>query len=459
MIFSVYKAVNLKVRADADSGFDQKITWSETSDIVMALDKNGNVKTTGLKGKERVHRFKHKDELRQLVLDKPGVIYDIVVIELKVPEGIPLPKSELLAIHGVGSKEIRVSKRSVFLTAYNVSDQASITVVSSWPEGTFSLGPLARFQDWLTMQPGLLWLTASVIVASIGILISLSLIVRRIAEIILLKKGSNKKPTYLLPPAVVGVIVNQRLTNREIAATLLDLARRGYLTIVEKGDRFMFVARKSDYGSLYPFERTLLSEILNRQGFDVGADVYKESVSSIFVGVYDLVSRMGVFQHNPRQVHLRWKLTGILTSIVGTAGTVVALKILPDPPFAALFWIGLIAAGIIIFDLGGGYIHYTEGGKDILREWLAFSEYLKSSSSISATDIAESRFLEYLPYALVLNCSDEWVKRYKDAPFIAPSWYITVSNQVGVEPFYNSLKPTIDKISRGIYQQLVPGVD
>lgn len=449
-----------KINASDNTQTLDQYNFAEGSDVTMSVDINGQIKTNLGKRQYRIHRYKDKDELRILVLDKPGVNYYLITTSLEPGVNVPPVKSsDFLAIHGVGSKEIIQEKNRLLYTAYSVGEQATLTIVATWPKGTFKLSPLVAFQDWISLQPGSIWLLASGFLALLVADVCALIIIRRAKELRIKAKGVRPTPPSVLPPAFVGVLVNQRFGHNEIAATIFDLARRGYILIINRGSEYTFVPQKNDYSGLYPYEQMLLAEVLNR-GQNMFTDLEgQKRLEKIYLGVYDLITRANLFIQNPREIHLRWRLFGIITSIAGILGAFISIKIFPDPPMVAVFWIGIFVAGLIIFDLGSGYTRYTLEGSITVSEWLSFAIYLRQKKPLEDEDYVDDRFVEYLPYAIALGIGDEWCKKYDGVQILIPNWYTSPTINITLRSFYEAVTSIIGNIGRTAAARLTPGVD
>ena len=79
------------------------------------------------------------------------------------------------------------------------------------------------------------------------------------------------EPPDNTPPGVIGTLIDEKAEMRDILATMIDLARRGYIKIVEaespgfmgigKNREFTFQLVKDDPAGLRPYEQTLLAKI------------------------------------------------------------------------------------------------------------------------------------------------------------------------------------------------------
>jgi hypothetical protein len=87
--------------------------------------------------------------------------------------------------------------------------------------------------------------------------------------VVLPDKEVNSLP-MAIPPAIVGVLVHQKVRAREIAATLVDLAIRGDILIIDRERGFAFGKGKFDQ-RLLGYEKILLSKIFRNNLAPIGS--------------------------------------------------------------------------------------------------------------------------------------------------------------------------------------------
>jgi len=459
-----YVAASLKVSAD-ESSIQTPVLDADISDIVLYIDEDGSLFKKREPGEvkekltQRVYRLKDRDELRLLAIEEPGKVYDTIAIDLIWPADFPQPKLDMIAVHGVGGKEIRVSENKARYIAYYVGEKALITIIASWPRGTFKLPWHHYLKDWLAAQPVYLWVAVSVIVAFLGWLVVALLSLRRLEERRVLKPSIRPIPPSTLPPAIVGVLLKQRISSKEILATLLDLANRGYLFMVDKENQLIFTIRKRDTIGLYDFEKALLEEIFKNKDFSLRGNFSTSKINDLFIGVYDLVFRLGLFIANLREVHLKWRLGGVVTVLLGILGFLASIKFFPDPPYVVLFWIGLIISGVIIFDLGHGFTAYTREGLIALQEWTSFANFLGGADPTTVNNLRPEIYTRFLPYAIVFNKAVIWSKQFANLPFTAPSWFTSDKPIHSAMDFYQALNPLSLHVAEPLIKEVKPEVD
>jgi uncharacterized membrane protein YgcG len=157
-----------------------------------------------------------------------------------------------------------------------------------------------------------------------------------------------KEPPSDLRPALAGTLIDEKADMKEILATIVDLARRGYVEMTEKKTgQWLFtktelemVLRKAPDQALMPFEQDLLNNLFShgREGSKVSLSDLKDSfykhLSSLKDQIYEAALTLKFFERDPRAVVRKYLILGILLLVPG-----LVLVALDAPPVAfMLFW-------------------------------------------------------------------------------------------------------------------------
>src|SRR3989449_7759298 len=170
------------------------------------------------------------------------------------------------------------------------------------------------------------------------------------------------KPEYEPPgdliPAQAGALVDERAHPRDVIATVVDLAVRGYLeiepitTAFGEAD-FMFKRLKPVAGDpdLRPFELFVLAKIFGADwviNMRLLSEVRRD-YENVFPPIRDQLYRMmvqdGLFPASPGRVRTGWMTAGLLTALGG----------LLLPPFGPS-WLGLYEAVLRIGGVARGLV-------------------------------------------------------------------------------------------------------
>lgn len=257
---------------------------------------------------------------------------------------------------------------------------------------------------------------------------------------------------------MLGILLNGRLSSRELAATLLDLARRGHLVIRQVGrDDFRFT-RHSASDHLEKFESQLLEQIFGPSSdkatseevsFALAQELFSKRVSEAFLSAYQQVNDLGFFYTNPLRLHRRYQVTGIALFTFGLIGFFANIFLFEADRYLLLFWLGMMASALLVTYLSRDLPSRTVYGDRELGRWMAFRNYLTNSEPVSYQAQTQDRFLTYLPYAVVLDCEVEWTRRFYDLPFAQPHWYVADGVHT-IDEFANKLFPLFGYLSHAL---------
>ena len=224
-------------------------------------------------------------------------------------------------------------------------------------------------------------------------------------------------PPDRLRPAQLSVILDEQVGSRDVAATIVDLAVRGFLRIVEVGE-----GRKASYrldwvgagkGTPLAYEQRLLDELfegLPSVALDDLAQTFHAKQQEVIGLVYDDAVANGWFPRRPDQVRLRWRGLGVLLVLVTGAALAAAIA------FTHVAWLAVppVVASLLLLALAGRMPRRTPAGTGLLRRTVGFRHFIEDSEAPRAV-WAEQRsiFTDYLPYAIAFDCADRWARTFE----------------------------------------------
>ena len=259
------------------------------------------------------------------------------------------------------------------------------------------------------------------------------------------------RPSEDLRPGTAGALADQRADMDDVIATILDLAVRGYVRIVEvppevplgldpntlagkilggvagrDKDWELVRLKAGDETGLRDFERQTLSGIFdgagNRRLSDLKNEFYK-ALPGIKNALYrDLVWHK-LFPRSPSSTRTLWTVLGAIVLVVGGALGFVALglgywAVLP----------AMLVSGVLVIVFGRHMPAMTATGARVRREVEGLEEYIRRAekSEIEFRDAPERTpelFSQLLPYAVALDVSDLWVRQFDGLLTEPPQWY------------------------------------
>ncbi len=246
-------------------------------------------------------------------------------------------------------------------------------------------------------------------------------------------------PPSVLPPALVGTLLDEQADMRDVISTLVDLARRGYVVMEETrtqavswlgpSSHFSFKRTDKSLMDLKPFEKHLMEAVFPLGAMERTLDSMRNSfylkIPILQRDLYDAMVTESLFTTSPektRSFYVRIGLvllglallSGFLTSDLADS---VSQSILCLP-----FSLGFV--GFVMFFAGGAMPAKTRKGAEEAAKWRAFREYLQNLEKYGDVSAAAEHFDTYLAYAVAFDIDRSWVQRFsRIATVPIPSWY------------------------------------
>lgn len=279
------------------------------------------------------------------------------------------------------------------------------------------------------------------------------------------------EPPEKLRPAQVGLLVDEYADTKDLTATIVDLAVRGYLTITELPPSGLLGLGTRDWSlrrtegrakpeALHPYERTifdglfgqgamdatqkavvaLIQRFSDRAGVPDAARATFESRATDEVKLSALKKRFYTtlakaqrelyaesvarrwFPADPQRVRQIYLVLGV--GAIVFAGFLVFE--FGSSFGAGLVGLGAIVPGIALLGVASRMPRKTRSGAELLRRALGFRHYMEiAEKERQRFAERENIFSEYLPYAIVFGCVEKWARAFKDIDTRAEtsSWY------------------------------------
>lgn len=211
-----------------------------------------------------------------------------------------------------------------------------------------------------------------------------------------------------LTPSESGVLIDEQVDARDIFGAIIDLARRGYLTIEERKKRDFYFIEKNTHGKekvetkLQPFEEELLQAL-----FHTGHELRLKDASLVTGmtlvrnSLNKAVTDEGFFSGNPEKTRLFYMAVGVFALMTGN-----------------------IMLSIIAFVFGRIMPRKTRFGAEQALVAKSVRNFLVSQERQLAFQADNQMMFEkLLPFAIAFGVEQIWAKRFKDINLMQPSWY------------------------------------
>ena len=248
------------------------------------------------------------------------------------------------------------------------------------------------------------------------------------------------EPPDDLSPAELGTLMDNSPDMRDITATLVDLAVRGYVLIEEKKEArllglwsdtdYIFTLRKerAEWQGLKPHEAKLLNALFadgsrtSVELSDLENRFYKD-LPEIHDRIFERLLTRRYYTERPDKVRNVYLIAGaVISGIAISAGTFI-------PHWMGLAPLPFVAAGFLtaLTIIGFGLVMpaRTLMGARALEGVLGFEEFLSrvEADRIDRTVKTPEMFEKYLPYAMALGVENNWVRAFEDIYRQRPEWY------------------------------------
>jgi uncharacterized membrane protein YgcG len=228
-------------------------------------------------------------------------------------------------------------------------------------------------------------------------------------------------------PAELGLILDERADAKDVTATIVDLAVRGFMTIGEApGAKDWTFTWKggADVASLLPYEKTILDGLFEgRQTVNL-SELKGKFATTLRIAedqIYTDAASRKLFSTRPDRARAEWGCLGVAVTIGGIAIS-VALGL-------AFGW-GLIGAAVLLTGLVLTITfpfmpQRTAAGRELLQHTLGFRLYMTTAEKYRQQFAAKAQiFTQLLPYAIVFGCVSLWAKAFEGIDTSATSgWY------------------------------------
>jgi uncharacterized membrane protein YgcG len=241
------------------------------------------------------------------------------------------------------------------------------------------------------------------------------------------------EPPSDLPPGVVGTLVDERVDIQDVLATVIDLARRGVVTMEEIdgiGSASDYIFRRvpdADLTRLRPYEKTVLDIVIPAAEQRLSSLKYKlyNRLSPIKKELYKETVKEKLFPRSPDDVRTRWIIGGVLVLCAAFGLGLCAFLFLIDLSlFLAAPFCALGVVGAIVIAVASAMPRKTRFGAEEAAKWRAFKIYMQNLEKYTKVQEASAQFDRYLPYAIAFGIDRSWIRKFKPVQTMPiPIWY------------------------------------
>ena len=248
------------------------------------------------------------------------------------------------------------------------------------------------------------------------------------------------EPPGGLTPAEAGTLLDHRTDMRDVTATLVDLAVKGYLTIEEEeqpgilgfgaGTEYVFTSRRpvAEWAALKPHERDVLDGLFPGGTRDTVKlsqlkNEFYRSLDGIRDHVFTGLKERGYYLHRPDHVRAGWMICGgIIVFLSGHAAAFGGAMLgVPGPTL----FVATLLTGLVIVVFGWFMPTRTLAGARAWEAVRGFEEFLGRVESDRMERVVRTpeMFERLLPFAMAFGVEDRWSRAFEGILTEPPNWY------------------------------------
>ena len=248
------------------------------------------------------------------------------------------------------------------------------------------------------------------------------------------------EPPSDMPPGMVGTLLDEKADLQDVLATMVDLARRGYMTMEQMQPKkgafglggqsdFTYKLLKDPDDKLRAYERLLLTSVFGdkeERKLSSLKEKFYVHLPKLRSALYDEVTTAGLFTSIPDSVRSRWGVLGMVALFIAFAFSCLLITLASAyTDFALCLPIGILVFGVGVIVLARYMPRRTAVGAEQTARWRAFRTYLQQIDKYTQLERATELFDRYLPYAIAFGLEEDYIRKWAVVPSApVPPWYI-----------------------------------
>jgi uncharacterized membrane protein YgcG len=264
-------------------------------------------------------------------------------------------------------------------------------------------------------------------------------------------------PPAGLQPGIAGTLVDEKADVADIVATLMDLARRGYLAVEESSETsaFRLVSKQFTFRQtldgkrledLADYERQLYNAIFrNRTSVSMRElnQSFYSNIPGLQQALYNSAVKLGFFSASPSSVRSQYGCLGGFALVAAFIGGIVAAVAFSDSTSTLICpFLAIAVVGILLMWVGQHMPVKTRKGAEAAALSRAFKNYLVNLEKYAKPEQVTEQFDQYLPFAIAFGLERTWINRFSRIPTTAmPGWYYPVGRPFRAGPIVAGSRP------------------
>ena len=267
-------------------------------------------------------------------------------------------------------------------------------------------------------------------------------------------------PPENMRPAELGTVIDQKADTRDIAATIIDLATRGFLKIQEVPKSWLFgkvdynvIKKDKDASSLLPYEEKLYNSLFSgRQSVNISAlkTTFHTKLTSVKDLLYEDVVAKKLFIKRPDKVRTIYLVIAVFVIMGAFAATIFGIA--SQIAIVVSIGIGIFVGALPLLVLANHMPRRTGNGQNLYLRTKGYYLFIDKAEKYRQRFFENKNlFNEVMPYAITFGLIEKFARTMKDIGLKPQTtgWYVgTHPFNVGtfgnnVESFSNSVSSSM----------------
>jgi uncharacterized membrane protein len=245
------------------------------------------------------------------------------------------------------------------------------------------------------------------------------------------------EPPKGLTPAEAGTLLEDAIEARDITSTVIDLAVKGYIKIIEQAEKVLFITHRDyilrlvkprhEWQDLAAHELEVLNNIFPEvTAEETTLSSLKErfyvALPSIRKEIMDSLNSKNLYSTDPDSAK-GLALVGVLVIVLPFLWLQMTGKIsLFNSP--TVLGGGVVLSVLIVFLFGRKLAAKTVRGARARVECLGFKEFMTRVDGDRIKRMPPDTFEKFLPYAMAFGVEHYWAKAFEGLLTEPPTWYV-----------------------------------
>ncbi len=343
-----------------------------------------------------------------------------------------------------------------FRTTEPLGVYEGLTIGIAFPKGVITGPSLEKRLWWLFLK---IW---PLLLLPLGLFWTIYQYLTRGRDPINLSIAPRYDPPEKFTPAEAGTLVDERVDMRDMTSTIVDLAVRGYIKIVELDKKKLLFLSNKDYalvklrdadnylknherlmltglfrkGSIVADDKVMVGakcpDCLNKEIITISSlkENFYTELPSIKNAIYVQLVNNKYFPSNPENVRNKYMGTGITYIAVSLIAGIIIQNIL-------LIVVGIFL-GAITMIISRFMPRKTREGVMKAVHIAGFEEFVRRVEKDRIERMIQDDpgiFERLLPFAMALGCADQWASKFEGIFKESPKWFVGEPG-VSFAPYY-----------------------